>query len=152
MNLQKMPNFRPRLTKNPGGTKLIFDKIRKKNVVATPEEWVRQAFIHYLIEYKHFPPALIAIEYSIDINGNNARCDIVIFTRAGKAAMIVECKANHININQTIFDQIANYNTTLKAPFLIVTNGVKHYSCKYDNNTYQFIPSVPDYETISKIT
>lgn len=126
---------------------LIFDKLRKKYMVLTPEEWVRQHFVQFLIEEKNYPISLIALEKQLIINNRKKRTDILVFNADGKHHIIVECKAPSIKITQDTFDQIARYNLKLKANYLIVTNGLEHFYCKMDfeNETYVFLKDIPDY-------
>jgi hypothetical protein len=126
---------------------LIFDKLRKKYMVLTPEEWVRQHFVHFLIDKKNYPTSLIALEKQLTINNRKKRTDILVFNTEGTPEIIVECKAPSIKITQDTFDQIARYNLKLKANFLIVTNGLEHFYCKMDfeNETYIFLKEIPDY-------
>ena len=135
--------------KNSQNKTLIFDKLRKKYVVLTPEEWVRQHFIHFLIEEKKYPVTLIAIEKQLIINNLKKRADILIFNRNGNPEIIIECKAPSTKISQETFDQIARYNLKLKATFLIVTNGLSHFYCKMDfkNKTYLFLKEIPNYQS-----
>jgi hypothetical protein len=127
---------------------LIFDKLRKKYMVLTPEEWVRQHFVHFLIDKKNYPTSLIALEKQLTINNRKKRTDILVFNTEGTPEIIVECKAPSIKITQDTFDQIARYNLKLKANFLIVTNGLDHFYCKMDfeNETYIFLKEIPDYK------
>jgi hypothetical protein len=127
---------------------LIFDKLRKKYMGLTPEEWVRQHFVYFLIEEKKYPISLIALEKQLTINNRKKRTDILVFNTAGNPEIIVECKAPSIKITQATFDQIARYNLKLKATYLIVTNGLEHFYCKMDfkNETYVFLKEVPDYK------
>lgn len=127
---------------------LIFDKLRKKYMVLTPEEWVRQHYVSFLIEEKNYPTSLIAIEKQLTINNRKKRTDILVFNKNGEPEIIVECKAPQIKITQDTFDQIARYNLKLKATFLIVTNGLEHFYCKMDfkNETYIFLKEIPDYK------
>ena len=136
--------FRIKSTKNKY---VIFDIIRKKYVSLTPEEWVRQHIIHYLIEEKNYPVSLIAIEKKITINNLTKRTDILIFNTGGLPHIIVECKAPSIKISQDAFDQIARYNLNLNATYLMVTNGLSHFFCKMDfeNEKYVFLENIPDY-------
>ena len=129
---------------------LIFDKLRKKYMVLTPEEWVRQHFVHFLIDKKNYPTSLIALEKQLTINNRKKRTDILVFNTEGTPEIIVECKAPTIKITQDTFDQIARYNLKLKANFLIVTNGLDHFYCKMDfeNETYIFLKEIPDYKLI----
>jgi type I site-specific restriction endonuclease len=130
--------------------KLIFDSIRKKYVVLTPEEWVRQNFIRFLVEEKGFPASLIAIEKKVDINLLPQRSDIVLYNKNANPVMIVECKASKVKITQEVFNQIARYNMKLRVPFLVVTNGLRHFCCymDYNENSFKFLQEIPDYETI----
>ena len=125
----------------------IFDILRKKNVVLTPEEWVRQNFVQYLIQNKNYPKSIIAVEKQLNINNLNKRTDILIFDKNGNPDIIVECKAPSIKINQDTFDQIARYNLKLNANYLIVTNGLQHFYCKIDHELekYHFLKDIPDY-------
>lgn len=128
----------------------IFDPVRRKFVTLTPEEWVRQNFIRYLIEEKNTPQGLIHVEASLKLNTMNRRSDIVIYSRTGKALLAVECKATNVKITQNTFDQLTRYNLTLQVPYLIVTNGLQHYCCKVDfeKQSYRFLKEIPDYGII----
>jgi len=125
----------------------IFDILRKKNVVLTPEEWVRQNYVQYLIHDKKYPKTLIAIEKQLKINHLIKRTDILIFDKNGNPHIIVECKAPSIKITQDAFDQIARYNLKLQAKYLIVTNGLEHFYCKmnYQQMKYDFLKEIPNY-------
>jgi len=125
----------------------IFDIVRKKYVVLTPEEWVRQHTVHYLISAKNYPISLIAIEKKVTVNKLTKRTDILIFNNQGKPHIIVECKAPSIKISQDSFDQIARYNLKLAADYLIVTNGLTHFYAVVDaeNECYIFLETIPDY-------
>ena len=136
---------------NKDGQKFIFDLIRKKHIKLSPEEWVRQNFIKYLVEIKNYPPGLIGIEQQLPGNNQKFRTDIVVFSKQAKANMIIECKAEKIKISQDVFDQIAKYNMQFKANFLVVTNGIKHFACKlnYHEKTYTFLQEIPDYKELN---
>ena len=125
--------------KNKENTIYIFDRIRKKFVVLTPEEWVRQHCVNFLIEDKGYPISYINVEKQLTINDLTKRYDIVVFNKL-KQIEILECKAPKVEITQNTFNQIAMYNTQLKANFLMVTNGINHYNCKIntENNGYIF--------------
>ena len=118
MQTLNLPTYNFKL-KNSQNKTLIFDKLRKKYVVLTPEEWVRQHFVHFLIDQKKYPETLIAIEKQLTINNLKKRTDILIFNSDGKPEVVIECKAPSIKISQKTFDQIARYNLQLKADFLI---------------------------------
>lgn len=111
--------------KRQSGALMIFDIIRKKFVILTPEEWVRQHVIHYLVESKNYPVALIAVEREIDLYGLRRRFDVVAFDRKGKPWLIIECKAPSVQLDQKVFDQAFRYNITLTAPYVAITNGIK---------------------------
>jgi len=127
--------------------KYIFDSIRKKYIILTPEEWVRQNFIKYLIEKKKYPAGLIGVEQKLPGENQNFRTDIVVFSKAAKAIMIIECKSEKVKITQDVFDQAAKYNIQFKAKYLIVTNGIEHYICKmnYKEKSYDFLKEIPEY-------
>jgi len=141
------PSYSFRLKTSENKT-LIFDIIRKKYVVLTPEEWVRQHVIKYLLEQKKYPISLISIEKQLKINSLTKRVDIIVFNTDGNPEIIVECKAPNISISQHTFDQIARYNLRLKANHLMVTNGLNHYYCQMDidKETYLFLRDIPEYE------
>lgn len=128
----------------------IFDEVRKKHLVLTPEEWVRQHFIHYLIKDKKFPKSLIQIEGGLNLNQLQKRTDIVIFNTSGERIMVVECKAPSIKISQGVFDQAARYNSVHKAKWLVVTNGLKHCYAQIDHVAAQFlfIEELPEYSLL----
>ena len=146
--MQKLnfPTYSFRL-KNRENKRFIFDDIRKKFVVLQPEEWVRQHCINYLVVHKNYPKTLINVEKELKINGLTKRYDIVVYNSDGSIHLIVECKSPKININQDTFDQIARYNLTLNATYLMVTNGINHYYCAMDFEAerYQFLKDIPDY-------
>jgi len=144
-----LPDCDLNLKKTPQGV-VVFDILRKKNVALTPEEWVRQHFVHYLINAKQFPRELMANEVSLVQNGIKRRCDSLVADRTGQPLVIVEYKAPSVEITQSVFDQIVRYNMVLRARCLIVSNGMSHYCCiiDYDNNTYHFLPDIPSYEEL----
>lgn len=125
----------------------IFDEIRKKHLVLTPEEWVRQHFIHYLIVEKKFPRSLIQIEGGLNLNDRQKRTDIVIFNNLGERIMVIECKAPAIKISQGVFDQASRYNSVHKAKWLVVTNGLKHCYAQINHieSSFHFYEDLPDY-------
>ena len=134
--------------KNSENKVAIFDEIRKKFIILQPEEWVRQHCVQYLIQHKNYPKSLINVEKELIINDLKKRYDIVVFNPNGSIFLIVECKAPEIKINQSTFDQVAQYNLKLNATYLMVTNGLEHYYCKMDfvNERYQFLEDIPDYK------
>ena len=141
-----LPSYPAKILKR-NGKNVIFDPLRQKYVALTPEEWVRQHFVHFLTDFKGYPKGLLANEIQLDLNGTKKRCDTVLFNKDLSARMIVEYKAPNIEITQTVFDQITRYNMVLKVEYLIVSNGIRHYCCRIDYNTmkYTFLPDIPSY-------
>jgi type I site-specific restriction endonuclease len=119
-------------------------------VALTPEEWVRQNFLLYLIEEKKMPRNLMRVEMSLKLNSMSKRCDIVVYSTTGEPLLAVECKAPSVAITQKVFEQIARYNLCLKVPYLAVTNGVQHYFCKLapDGQNYIFQNEIPEYSSL----
>ncbi|WP_420601911.1 type I restriction enzyme HsdR N-terminal domain-containing protein [Flagellimonas sp.] len=143
LNFPKYP-FR---IKNSENRLHIFDVIRKKFVLLQPEEWVRQHVVHFLINTKKYPKSLINVEKQLNVNGLKKRYDVVVFKSNGTIDILVECKAPEIKIDQTTFDQIAQYNLSLRSNHLMVTNGLEHYYCKmdFDHEKYMFLKEIPDF-------
>ena len=128
----------------------ILDILRRKYVALTPEEWVRQHFVHYLIEHKNYPASLLANEVKLQAGDKTLRADSVLYDKQLRPRMIVEYKAPTIKLTQKVFDQISIYNMMLKVDYLIVSNGMESYCCKmdYENRNYTFLQDVPDYKNI----
>lgn len=139
--------------KQIGDKRYVFDAIRRKYLVLTPEEWVRQHYVHYLINEKQVPSGLIALEKGLKVNSMSRRTDIVIYSQDAMPLVIVECKAASVPITQKVFEQIARYNMSLQVPFLVVTNGVQTYSCllDYQNQNYHFLPDLPVYRQMHNL-
>ncbi len=137
--------------KKQGERYYIFDSQRKRFVALTPEEWVRQNFIRFLIEDKGYPAALLSIEHQLEINGMKRRCDAILFDRNAHPQLIIEFKAFNIPISQAVFDQVAVYNSKLKVDYFILSNGIEHHACFVDTATaqYKFLPNIPDYSLFS---
>ena len=135
--------------KNKENKDFVFDIIRKKWFLLTPEEWVRQHCIHFLIFNKNYPKSLINVEKKILVNNIPKRYDIVVYSKYGDAIILVECKASNINISQNVFDQIAKYNLSLKSKYLMVSNGMSHYFCEvnYESNNYYFLADIPNFKS-----
>ncbi|MBW2937685.1 type I restriction enzyme HsdR N-terminal domain-containing protein [Aureisphaera sp. CAU 1614] len=131
--------------KNSENKRLIFDPIRKKFMMLTPEEWVRQHTLRFLMQEKGYSASLINVEKQLNLNGTKKRYDIVVFNPNGSIFLIVECKAPTIEINQETFDQIARYNLVTQAEYLMVTNGLDHFYCQmdYNNERYVFLKELP---------
>jgi hypothetical protein len=141
-----LPQYEVKIKEN-GGRRQILDPVRRRYVALTPEEWVRQHFVHYLIACKGYPSALLANEVPISLNGTSKRCDTVLYAQNLSPRMIIEYKAPHVAISQTVFNQIARYNMALHVDYLIVSNGLNHYCCRmdYDNHSYTFLRDIPAY-------
>ena len=133
--------------KSEAGRTYIFDSIRKKYVVLTPEEWVRQHFIRFLISEKGFPASLITVEQSFQFNKMQKRTDILVYNKQAEPVVLVECKAPSVSITPKVFDQIGLYNLSHRVPWLMVTNGIKHYCCQYveQGDRYQFTDYIPEW-------
>ena len=148
--MQKLnfPTFTFRF-KNSENKVAIFDEIRKKFIILTPEEWVRQHVVRFLLEEKKFPKSHINVEKLIKVNDLSKRYDIVVYQPNGELFLLVECKAPEVKITQQTFDQIARYNLVLNAKYLMVTNGLNHYFCQMDfeNEKYIFLQELPQFES-----
>jgi type I site-specific restriction-modification system R (restriction) subunit len=133
------------------GKKYIFDEIRRRFVLLTPEEWVRQHTVNFLVKGKNFPMQLISVEKGFKLNRNRQRYDLLVYDRKGKPLMIIECKAPGVEINQQVFDQAGRYNHKHKAGYMLITNGMKHYCCFIDvaSRQFSFLKDIPDFEQIS---
>lgn len=144
-----IPSFQMKLSGTQERPK-ILDILRRKFVALTPEEWVRQHFIHFLIEHKGYPSALIANEVALSCGNKQLRADTVLYDRDLNARMIIEYKAPTIKITKRVFEQVTAYNFLLHVDYLIVSNGLTHYCCKmnYENNSYMLLTSIPDYKDI----
>ena len=134
-------------TKLVEGTTQVFDVVRKKYFKLTPEEWVRQNFIHYLNKEKNYPFGLMGVEKMVKYNSLKTRADIVIYNREGMPSVIVECKAPNVKITQDAFNQISKYNYKLRVKYLVVTNGLQHFCCEmdYENNNITFLEEIPEH-------
>lgn len=134
--------------KNSENKVAIFDEIRKKFIIISPEEWVRQHVVQFLLQDKKYPKSHINVEKLLKINNLTKRYDVVVFKPDGNISILVECKAPEVKITQSTFDQIARYNMTLKAEYLMVTNGLNHYFCKmdYEKEQYDFLQELPEYK------
>ena len=126
----------------------VFDRLRKQYVRLTPEEWVRQHFIHFLIEEKNYPQGRLANEVCITLGNVNRRCDTVLYDLQLRPRMIIEYKAPSVKITQSVFEQILRYNMCLNVSYLIVSNGLEHFCCKIENNNYTFLKEIPEYGKI----
>jgi len=145
-----LPPYDVRVTVNVSGERAIYDRLRQKYVALTPEEWVRQHFVEFMIVHRGYPASLMANEVGITLNGTRRRCDTVVFDRRGLPLTIVEYKSPDVAVTQKTFDQIVRYNMVLHARYLIVSNGLTHYCCEidYDGHTYSFLDDVPEYGSL----
>lgn len=132
------------------GRRAILDILRRKYVSLTPEEWVRQHFVHFLIEQKGYPATLLANEVQLNVGNKLLRADSVLYGSDLHPRMIIEYKAPTVSITQKVFDQISVYNMLLKVDYLVVSNGITHYVCKmnYENQKYFFLREIPEYKDL----
>lgn len=144
-----LPPYEIKIQKS-GEREQIFDVLRRKYVALTPEEWVRQHFVHHLMEQKHYPAALLANEVKLQVGDKVLRADSVLYSTSLQPRMIIEYKAPHIEITQKTFDQISVYNLLLHADYLVVSNGLQHYICQmdYEQQRYFFLEEIPDYQDL----
>jgi hypothetical protein len=131
-------------------SQMILDPVRRKYVKLTPEEWVRQNFVQYLVNEGKYPVGLLGIEILFRFNKLKRRVDILVHNRSGEPVMIVECKSPVVKIDDNVFDQIVCYNMGLKVPYIVVTNGLDHYACKinHEESKYDFLLVIPLYEDL----
>lgn len=144
-----LPSFQKKLSGTQEHPR-IFDILRRRYVSLTPEEWVRQHFIHFLTEHKGYPTALLANEISMNIGNKQLRADSVLYDRTLRPRMIIEYKAPTVAITQKVFDQITIYNMLLHVDYLVVSNGLQHYCChmNYEDHTYEFLQDIPQYNEL----
>jgi type I site-specific restriction-modification system R (restriction) subunit len=134
---------------NRSNQEYIFDTVRKKFIICTPEEWVRQNIIQYLIHEKAVPTGFISIEKTIKINQMSRRYDILVANKSGEAIIIVECKSPSVKIQESAFQQIAQYNIHFQVPYLFVSNGLQHYFCRINHDkSMQFLQDIPIYSDL----
>ena len=141
-------------TRIENGQRQVFDGVRKRFVALTPEEWVRQHFVNYLLEYKGYPPGLLSIEHPVLVNGMQQRADIVVFKRDGSPLVVIECKAPSVVVTKETYAQAARYNLSIKAPILMVTNGINHFCSLINLESKAFKPvlEIPRYEMAIGLT
>jgi hypothetical protein len=152
MEKLNLPDIDARTRFGKNGKQEIFDEIRKKFVRLTPEEWVRQHFLHFMITELGFPASLIVVEAALKYNNMMKRFDILAYRADGKPCFVVECKSPDVEITQAVFDQVAMYNMTLTVDYIAVTNGISHYACKIDHEkrTYLFLKDIPAYHSLNR--
>ena len=146
MKQLNLPQYSFKIT-GKEGSEMILDPVRRKYVKLTPEEWVRQNFVQYLVNEGKYPVGLLGIEVMFRFNKLKRRVDILVHNRSGEPIMIVECKSPDVKIDNKVFDQIVCYNMGFKVPYIVVTNGMDHYACKVDHkeNKYEFLLVMPLY-------
>lgn len=144
-----LPKFDIKVT-DRDGKKYIWDIVRRKYLCLTPEEWVRQHFVNFLVNHKGYPLSLIGNEVQISLNNTAKRCDTIVYDRFITPMVIVEYKAPHVSITKSVFDQILRYNMALHVKYLIVSNGIQHFCCKvnYQEMRYSFLTDIPEYNTL----
>ena len=132
------------------GKQLIFDPIRRKYVRLTPEEWVRQHFINYLVRYGNYPSGLIGVEVPFKLNKLSKRIDLLVHSRKGDPLMIIECKEPDTKLDDKVFDQIMVYNLQYHVPYLIITNGIQNfaYRMNFDERTRTPLELIPQYDEL----
>lgn len=145
-----LPTYSFKIKRNSAGQNLIFDPLRKKYIVLTPEEWVRQHFTNFLINHRGYPESLIGVEVMFRMNELSRRADILVYNRTGNPVLIVECKAPGIKISGAVFDQIVEYNMSFRLNYLIVTNGMTHSGCYIDweRREHKFLEDIPFYNDL----
>ena len=146
MNPLNLPPYDIKVSEKDG-KRLIFDELRRKHVALTPEEWVRQHFVHYLIEHLGYPAGLLANEVELKIGDKRLRCDSILFDKQAHPLMIIEYKAPNIQLAQRVFNQISAYNLLLHVDYLMVSNGMQHICCRmdYERQSYHFLQKIPTY-------
>ncbi|MFT7162012.1 MAG: hypothetical protein ACI9GZ_003199 [Bacteroidia bacterium] len=149
MNRLNLPPYEFKLSSDKTS---IFDVIRKKFIVLQPEEWVRQHFVNYLINHLGYPAGLIKVEFGISYNKLSKRPDILAYDRAGNPLLLIECKSYDIKTSKSVFEQVAVYNKVIKAPYVVVTNGLQHFCWSQNEETgkVDFMDEVPEFEELVK--
>lgn len=142
------PEIQCRFQTNAKNTLQIFDIARKKFVDLTPEEWVRQHLMHYLIHEKQYPSSALSVEKQLVLNGTKKRYDLVVYNTLLKPLLIVECKAPTIELNQLTIEQVLRYNLSLNVPYILVTNGIKHIVINLKNKEMQLEYTIPHYPNL----
>jgi len=146
-----LPKFTVKVTEKEG-KRFIHDKVRNRYVALTPEEWVRQHFVNYLLTEKDYPQSLVANEIKITLNNTSKRCDTIVYNKYLNPLMVIEYKSPNIQISPSVFEQIVRYNMTLRVRYLIVSNGITHFCCKicYESQSYSFLSEIPFYAELEE--
>lgn len=149
MNALNLPSFDIRCRES-GGRPSVFDVLRRRYVALTPEEWVRQHFVHYLMACKGYPKGLLANEVELRVGDKKLRCDTLLYAPDSRPCMIIEYKAPSIVLTQRVFDQISVYNHLLHVDYLVVSNGLEHFCCRmdYESRSYAFLREIPMYDAL----
>jgi len=149
MQKLQLPEYSFRL-REERGRMLIFDEIRRRFVALTPEEWVRQHFLHYLVAEKGYPASLMAVEKKVNVNGLSQRFDLLVYDRKGAPLLVAEFKAPGVAVTQAAFDQAVRYNSALKVPLILVSNGLQHFVCRVDYaaHTAGYLREVPHFDEV----
>ncbi len=144
-----LPPYAYKLKQNNGSVQ-IWDAVRRKYVALTPEEWVRQHFIAYLVGNKKYPLGRIGNEISLSLNGRSRRCDTLVYDAEGQPLVLIEYKAPHIPVSQKVFEQAVRYNICFRVPYIMLSNGISHYCCRidYDSRKYSFLTEIPSYNEL----
>ncbi|MDO4320640.1 MAG: type I restriction enzyme HsdR N-terminal domain-containing protein [Bacteroidales bacterium] len=143
-----LPTFDIRLRHRSDGSTEVYDTLRRRYVALTPEEWVRQHFVNYLITVFAYPASMMANEVGLRLNGTQRRCDTLVYSRDLRPLAIVEYKRPSVEITSAVFDQIARYNSVIGARWLIVSNGLHHYCCRFEDSRYEFVSAIPRYDAL----
>jgi len=153
MEQLNLPTYNYEL-RNKDGRIVILDPIRKRFVQLTPEEWVRQHFVQYMINHLGIPRGLIGIEVTIPIRDRHYRADIVAYSQQVAPLLLIECKRPSVKLNQEVFNQIGHYNLGFNVPYLVITNGMEHYCCmiNHSDHSYQFLDKIPSYDSMISST
>lgn len=146
-----LPPFTHKIQQSDGKA-AIFDIIRKKYVALTPEEWVRQHLVHYLIGHLGYPRSLVRVESGLKVNRLDKRTDVVVYDRNACPLLVAECKSFKVSLSDAVFRQSAIYNSHLRAPYLLISNGLEHYCCRlnYEDASYKFLEVVPAYRDMQQ--
>lgn len=144
-----LPPYAYKLKQNNASVQ-IWDAVRRKYVALTPEEWVRQHFIAYLVGSKKYPLGRIGNEISLSLNGRSRRCDTLVYDAEGQPLVLIEYKAPHISVSQKVFEQAVRYNICFRVPYIMLSNGISHYCCRidYDSRKYSFLTEIPLYNEL----
>jgi len=145
-----LPDIALRTRLNTENKTEIFDVFRKKYVMLTPEEWVRQHFLHFLVNQKNYPVSLIGVEQGLEINKMKKRFDAVVFGKTGVPIMLLEFKSPNVPLSQKTFDQVSVYNFKMRVSYLVISNGLKHYCCRmdYETGNFHFLKEIPVYKAL----